>query len=44
MLVPREMREKYSAKDGSVTEGRATYANFRRYQVKVDEKIGTVKK
>jgi hypothetical protein len=44
MLVPREMREKYTSKDGSVTEGRATYARFRRYQVKVDEKIGTVKK
>jgi len=44
MLVPREMREKYTFKDGSTTEGRATYANFRRYQVKVDEKIGTVKK
>ena len=44
MPVPREMREKYAAKDGTVTEGRATYARFRRYQVKVDEKIGTVKK
>jgi hypothetical protein len=44
MFVPREMRERYLFKDGSVTEGRATYANFRRYQVKVDEKIGTVKK
>jgi hypothetical protein len=44
MLVPRDMREKYTFRDGSVTEGRATYANFRRYQVKVDEKIGTVKK
>jgi hypothetical protein len=44
MFVPREMHEKYTLKDGSITEGRATYANFRRYQVKVDEKIGTVKK
>src|SRR5262245_30183702 len=44
MLVPREMREKYTAKDGTVTEGRATYARFRRYRVTVDEKIGTVKK
>ena len=44
MLVPREMREKYTTRDGSVIEGRATYARFRRYQVKVDEKIGTVKK
>jgi len=44
MLLPREMREKYTASDGTVTEGRATYAKFRRYQVKVDEKLGTVKK
>jgi hypothetical protein len=44
MLVPREMRETYRLKDGSVTEGRATYAKIRRYQVKVDEKVGTVKK
>src|SRR5262249_47299157 len=44
MLVPREMRETYTLKDGGVIEGRATYARIRRYQVKVDEKIGTVKK
>jgi hypothetical protein len=44
MLVPREMTETYKLKDGSVTEGRASYARIRRYQVKVDEKIGTVKK
>jgi hypothetical protein len=44
MLVPREMREKYTTRGGSVTEGHATYANFRRYQVKVDEKVGSVKK
>jgi len=44
MLVPREMRETYTLKDGSVTEGRATYAKIRRYQVKVDEKLGPVKK
>jgi hypothetical protein len=44
MLVPREMRETYTLKDGSVTEGRASYAKIRRYQVKVEEKIGTVKK
>jgi hypothetical protein len=43
-MVPREMRETYTLKDGSVTEGRATYAKIRRYQVKVDEKLGTVKK
>jgi hypothetical protein len=39
MLVPREMREKYSLKDGTTIEGRATYANFRRYQVKVAETV-----
>ena len=39
MWVPREMREKYSLKDGSTIEGKATYAKFRRYQVMVDEKI-----
>jgi hypothetical protein len=44
LLVPREMREKYESKDGSVIEGRASYAKFRRYQVTTDEKLGTVKK
>ena len=44
LLVPREMREKYESKDGSVIEGRASYAKFRRYQVTTDEKIGEVKK
>jgi hypothetical protein len=44
LLVPREMRETYNLRDGSVTEGRATYAKIRRYQVKVDEKLGGVKK
>jgi hypothetical protein len=39
MLVPREMREKYESKDGSTITGRATYAKFRRYQVKVDETL-----
>ena len=39
MLVPREMREKYTTKNGSIIEGKATYAKFRRYQVTVDEKI-----
>ncbi|HMB78993.1 MAG TPA: hypothetical protein VKI43_02955 [Vicinamibacterales bacterium] len=39
MWVPREMREKYSLKDGSTIEGKATYAKFRRYQVMVDEKV-----
>ena len=44
LLVPREMRERYTLKDGSVVEGRATYAKLRRYQVKVDEKVATPKK
>ena len=44
LLVPREMRERYESKDGSVIDGRASYAKFRRYQVTTDEKVGTVKK
>ena len=43
MFVPKEMREKYVTRDGSTIQGRATYAKFRRYQVKVDEKITPVK-
>jgi hypothetical protein len=39
LFVPREMREKYESKDGTTIEGRASYARFRRYTVKVDEKI-----
>ena len=39
MLVPREMRETYALKDGTKIDGRATYANFRRYQVKVAETV-----
>jgi hypothetical protein len=33
------MRERYQLKDGSTIEGKATYANFRRYQVTVNETI-----
>ena len=44
MLAPREMREKYSLKDGSAIVGKATYGRFRRFQVKVDEKITPDKK
>src|SRR5262249_51362791 len=44
MLVPREMRERYTLKDGSTIDGRATYAKFRRYQVKVDEKLAPPRK
>jgi hypothetical protein len=39
MLVPRDMRERYALGDGSTIDGRAAYAKFRRYQVKVDEAI-----
>lgn len=39
MFVPREMREKYTLKDGSVIEGKAAYARFRRYQVTVNETV-----
>src|SRR6185369_7126591 len=39
MLVPREMHEKYSLKDGSRIDGKATYARFRRYQVVVNETV-----
>jgi len=43
LLVPREMRERYTTKDGATVEGRATYAKLRRYQVKVDEKLAPKK-
>jgi len=39
LFVPREMREKYDQKDGTAIIGRATYAKFRRYQVRVDETL-----
>lgn len=39
LYVPREMREKYESHDGSAITGRATYAKFRRYQVKVNETL-----
>ena len=44
MLVPRDMRETYTIRDGSVTEDARPTPEIRRYQVKVDEKLGTVKK
>jgi hypothetical protein len=43
LLVPREMRERYTIKDGATVEGRATYARLRRYQVTVDEKLAPKK-
>ena len=44
MMVPSAMREKYSLKDGSVIDGRASYSRFRRYQVQTDERVAPVKK
>jgi hypothetical protein len=44
LLVPSVMREKYTLKDGSVIEGRASYNRFRRYQVQTDEKVAPVRK
>ena len=29
--------------DGGTVDGRATYSNFRQFQVKVDEKIAPIK-
>jgi hypothetical protein len=49
-LVPAEMRERYDVRgnairgQGSHLEGTATYANFRRFTVIVDETLGPVKK
>jgi hypothetical protein len=44
LLVPREMHERYDQHaDGAGVEGLATYSNFRRFQVKVDEKIAPIK-
>ena len=42
--VPVEMRERYiRRRDGSRTEGVATYSRFRQFQVKVNEKIAPIK-
>lgn len=44
LLVPRDMRESYTQRaDGASVTGIATYANFRQFQVKVDEKIAPIK-
>jgi len=44
LLVPSVMRERYDIRgDGSRVDGTATYGKFRRFQVKVDEKIAPVK-
>jgi hypothetical protein len=39
LLVPREMKEKYTLSDGSRIEGKATYGRFRRYRVTVAETV-----
>ena len=40
----RALRERYMRRrDGSRTEGVATYGHFRQFQVKVDEKIAPIK-
>ncbi|OFV90896.1 MAG: hypothetical protein A3G76_13315 [Acidobacteria bacterium RIFCSPLOWO2_12_FULL_65_11] len=44
LLVPIAMRERYENRDGgTVIEGHATYRGFRRFEVRVDEKIDRVK-
>jgi len=42
LLVPVEMHEVYEGRDGVKIEGTATYGNFRRFQVKVDERMAPV--
>lgn len=45
LLVPIEMRERYDRlRDRSVIDGFATYGRFRQFQVKVDEKLGPIKR
>jgi len=45
LLVPIEMRERYDKlRDNSIVDGYAVYGRFRQFQVKVDEKLGPIKK
>lgn len=45
LLVPTEMRERYDRLDDRTTiEGFASYGRFRQFQVRVDEKLGPIKK
>jgi hypothetical protein len=45
LLVPIEMRERYDKlRDRSIIDGYASYGRFRQFQVKVDEKLGPIKK
>jgi len=43
LWVPAEMREVYKRRGGNLT-GRASYSNFRRFQVKTEEQITVPKK
>jgi len=43
-LVPAEMRERYDPRGGYRVEGTATYSNFRRFTVSVDEKLAPIVK
>jgi hypothetical protein len=43
--VPVEIRERYGRlRDKSTIDGFATYGRLRQFQVKVDEKLGPIKK
>jgi hypothetical protein len=45
LVAPIEMRERYDRlRDKSTIDGFATYGRFRQFQVKVDEKLGPIKK
>jgi len=44
LLVPAEMRERYDPRLGPRVEGIATYSNFRKFTVTVDEKLAPVVK
>jgi VWFA-related protein len=39
MLVPATMTERYVLRNGEEDDGRAEYSNFRRFQVRTDEKL-----
>jgi hypothetical protein len=44
LLAPEQMTESYGqTADSATVDGQATYSNFRRFQVKVDEKIAPIK-
>ena len=45
LLVPASMRERYDIRsDGSRVDGEASYARYRQFQVKVDEKLAPIVK